>query len=61
MERGGGVMDERIGFGPYQSCGDWRVLAVCLCLVCGGVCGVGREWVGGLDQGLEGCGDVMFV
>ena len=23
--------------------------------------GVGGEWVGGLDQGLEGCGGVMSV
>ena len=27
----------------------------------GGVDGVGREWVGSLDQGLEGWGGVMFV
>ena len=25
-----------------------------LCFGCGGVGGVGVEWVGGLDQGLEG-------
>ena len=30
------------------------MLDVCLCLRCDGVGGVGREWVGGLDQGLEG-------
>ena len=30
------------------------VLDVCLYLGCGAVCGVSREWVGGLDQGLEG-------
>ena len=29
-----------------------------MCLDCGVV---GGEWVGGLDQGLEGCGDVMSV
>ena len=27
-----------------------------LCLVCGGVCGVCGEWVGSLDQGLDGGG-----
>ena len=31
--------------------GTWGVLDVCLCFGCGGV---GGEWVGGLDQGLEG-------
>ena len=31
---------------------------VCLCFGCGGV---GGEWVGGLDQGLEGWGGVMYV
>ena len=36
---------------------------MCLCFGCGGV-GVGGaegEWVGGLDQGLEGSGGVMLV
>ena len=31
---------------------------MCLCLGCGGV---GGEWVGGLDQGLEGWCGVMSV
>ena len=31
--------------------GTVGVLDVCLCFGCGGV---GGEWVGGLDQGLEG-------
>ena len=44
-------MDERIGFGIYQPVGTGGVLDVCLCLGCGRV---GGEWVGGLDQGLEG-------
>ena len=30
------------------------MLDVCLCLSCDGVGGVGGEWVGCLDQGLEG-------
>ena len=43
-------MDERIGFGLYQSCGDRGrgVLDMCLCFGCGGV---GGEWVGDMDQG----------
>ena len=44
-------MDDRIGFELYQSCGNRGVLDVCLCFGWGGV---GGEWVGGLDQGLEG-------
>ena len=32
---------------------------MCVCL--GGVGGIGGEWVGGLDQGLEGCGGVIPV
>ena len=34
---------------------------MCLSLGCGGVGGVGREWVGGLDQDLEGWSGVMSV
>ena len=41
--------------------GTVGLLDVCLCLGCGGVGSVGGEWVGGLDQGLEGRGGVMFV
>ena len=48
-------MDERIGFGLYQSCGAGGVLDMCLCFGCGG------EWVGGLDQGREWWGGVMSV
>ena len=51
-------MDERIGFGLYQSCGDMGVLDMCLCFGCGGV---GGEWVGGLDQGQKRWGGVMSV
>ena len=46
-------MDERIGFGLYQSCGG--VLDVCL-----GCGGVGGEWVG-LGTGLTEWGGVMSV
>ena len=47
LARGGvggerGRVDERIGFGLYQSCGDRGVLDMCLCFGCGGV---GGEWV----------------
>ena len=54
-------MHERIGFGLYQSCGGRGVLDVCLCFGCGGVSGVGGEWVGGLDQGRKRWGGVMSV
>ena len=36
------------------------MLDVCLCFGCGGG-GVGGEWVGGLDMGLEVWGGVMCV
>ena len=31
------------------------MLDVCLCLGCGSVGGVGWDWVGVLDHGLEAC------
>ena len=43
-------MDERIEFELYQSCGNRNV---CLCFGCVGVGGVGGEWAGALDKGLE--------
>ena len=45
-------MDERIGFGLHQSCGDRGSVghvSVFWLQWCG-VGGVGGEWVGGLDQ-----------
>ena len=38
-----GRVDERIGFGLYQSCMNRGVLDVSLCLGCRGV---GGEWIG---------------
>ena len=40
-----------LGLGFTYPVGTGGVLYVCLCFDCGGVSG---EWVGGLDQGLEG-------
>ena len=34
--------------------GTWGNWVMCLCSGCGGVGGVGREWMGGLVQGLGG-------
>ena len=48
-----------LGLGFTNPVGRGGVLDVCLCFGCGGVCGVGGEWVGGLDQGLEGWDGVM--
>ena len=43
-----------LGLGFTNLMGTGGVLEVCLCLRCGGVGGVGGEWVGSLEQGLEG-------
>ena len=56
LARGGvggeeGEWMRRLGFGFTNSVGIGGVLDVCLCFGC---CGVGGEWIGGLDQGLEG-------
>ena len=50
-----------MGLGFTNPVETWGVLDVCLCFGCGGVDGVSGECVGGLDQGLEGWGGVMFV
>ena len=52
-------MDERIGFGLHHSCGNRGSVGRCLCFGYGGV--AGGDWVGGLDQCLEGWGGVMSV
>ena len=43
-------MDERIGFGLYQSCGDRGSVGHVSVFGCGGVGGVGGEW--GVGRGL---------
>ena len=52
----GGEGMRGLGFGFTNLLGTGGVLDVCLCFGCGGV--GGGEWVGGLDQGLEGWGYV---
>ena len=54
VERGGEGM-RGLGFYFINHVG---LLDVCMCVGCGGV---GGEWVGGLDQGLEGWGGVMSM
>ena len=56
-EEGGEWMRE-LGLCFTNPVGTGGVLDVCLCFDCGGV---GGEWVGGLDQGQERWGGVMFV
>ena len=51
-------MDDRIGFALYQLCGNRGSVGRVSVFWCGGV---GGEWIGGLDQGLEGWGGVMSV
>ena len=48
-----------LGLGFTNPVGTGGVLDVCSCFGCGGVGGVGGKWVGGLDQGLDGCSGVM--
>ena len=47
-----------LGLGFTNPVRTGRVFDLCLCLGCGGV---GGEWVGDLDQDLEGWGGVMSV
>ena len=57
----GGEWMRELGLGFTNPVGTGRVLGMCLCFGCGGVGSVGREWVGGLDQGRERWGGVMSV
>ena len=52
-----------LGLGYTNPVGTGEVLDMCLCFGSGdgGGGGVGGEWVGGLDQGREQWGGVMFV
>ena len=43
-----------LGLAFTNPVGTGGVLDVCVCFGCGSVGGVGGEWVGGLDHGLEG-------
>ena len=54
----GGEWMRGLGLGFTNPVGTWGVLDVYLCFGCGGV---GGEWVGCLDQGLEGWGGVMSM
>ena len=57
----GGKWMRALGLGFTNPVRTGVVLDVFLCFGCGGVVGVGVEWIGGLDQGLEGWGGVMSV
>ena len=52
---GSGEWIRGFGFGFTNHVGEGAVLDVCLCLCCGGVGGVGGDWLAGLDKGM-GCG-----
>ena len=54
----GGEWMRGLDLGFTNPVGTGGVLYVCLCLGCGGV---GGEWVGDLDQDLEGWGGVISV
>ena len=49
------------GFGLYQSCGNRGSVGRVSVFSFGGEGGVGGEWLGGLDQGLEGWVCVMSI
>ena len=57
----GGEWMRGLGLGFTNPVGTGGVWDVCLYFGCGSVCCVVREWVGRLDQRLEGWGVVMYV
>ena len=54
----GGELMIELGLGFTNPVWTGEVLDMCLCFGCGGV---GGQWVGGLDQGRERWGGVMYV
>ena len=50
-----------MGLGFTNHVGTGRVLNMCLCFSCGGMSGLGGEWIGGWNQGPEGWDGVMSV
>ena len=61
LARGFGEWATGLGLGFSNSGGTWGKWDMCLCFGCGGVSGIGGEWVGGMDQGLGGWGGVLSV
>ena len=57
----GGEWMRGLGWGFTNPVGTEGVFDVCLCLGCSGVGAVCGEWVGDLDQGLDGWAGVMSV
>ena len=53
---GGGEWMRELGLGFTNPLGTGGVLDMCLCFGCGGVGGVGEEWVGGFGQGSGAVG-----
>ena len=57
----GGEWMRGLGLSFINPMGTGGMLDLCLCFGCGDVDGVDREWVRGLEQGLEGWGGVMSL
>ena len=58
---GGWIRGLGLGLGFTNPVRTRGVLDVCLCLGCGSVGAVGREWVRDLDQGLDRWRGIMSV
>ena len=59
MERGGGEWMRELGLGFTNPVGTGGLLDMCACFGCGGVDGVGGEWVGAWTR--VGSGGVVSV